>query len=250
MEQLKIDLDTAGKQKDIAKLQKLELEMDHANLKTVGMYNRLVRSYLWSDSIELAEQVLLGFEERELVPTTRTFTYLIQAYLKKNQLDKAKDLFLKMKDLSLHHRLRNEFDCSIMMKYYKECGDSYALDFLWRDMMNHVDIVKPGVNTFTQYLEHVLEEEDRKLADISQLSQEFILTTQQQQQDLNLHQYVTWMKVVKTLDDTQKAESLLLLLIKKAPPKISWDIAKDAIKKILDSYLMKEQDLKTLQKMG
>lgn len=251
MEQLKIDLDAAGKQKDLARLQKLELEMDHANLTTVAMYNRLIRSYLWSDSIELAEQVLNGFKERELVPTTRSFTYLIQAYLKKDQVEEAKSLVIKMQEFSLHHKLRNEFDCNIMMKYYMASGDSYALDFLWRDVMLHIDTIKPGNGLFTLYLEHLLEKSELK--SVSQLTQEFVLN-QQSQQHLTHHQYMTWIKAVNLLTethqqqklDTQKAEQLLLVLIKKAPAKLSWDIAKSSIEKIVTSYLKKEQDLKAL----
>ncbi|CAO3657650.1 unnamed protein product [Mucor hiemalis] len=250
-----------GKQKDTAKLQKLELEMDHANLKTVAMYNRLIRSYIWSDSLQLAEQVLLGFEERELVPTTRTYTYLIQAHLKRDQLDNAKTLVTQMQHLSLHHKLRNDFDCNVMLKYYKACGDTHALDFLWRDIALHMDIIKPGIGSFTLYMEHLLDKEELK--PISQVTHEFLLNHHQnQQQGLLLHQYVTWMKTVNLLakanikKDTQKAERLLLLLIKRAPPKVSWDMAKDAIEQIAASYLKEEQDLKTLafyyklQKMG
>lgn len=261
MEQLKLDLDAAGKQKDTAKLQKLEIEMDHANLKTVTMYNRLIRAYIWSDSLHLAEQVLLGFEERELVPSTRTYTYLIQAHLKRDQLDQAKTLVTQMQHLSLHHRLRNDFDCNIMLKYYKACGDTHALDFLWRDMALHIDTVKPGIGSFTVYMEHLLDKQDLK--PISQLTHEFLSShNQNQQPSLLLHQYVTWMKAVNLLakanvkSDTQKAERLLLLLIKRAPAKVSWDIAKDAVQVIAASYLKEEQDLKTLafyyklQKMG
>ena len=247
LDQLKLDLDAAGKNKEIHKIQALEMEMDHAGLTVVAMYNRLIRAYLWSDSLTLAEQVLAGFEQRGLVPTSRTYTYLIQAHLKKDQLENAKSLVKRMQHLSLHNRLRNDFDCSIMLKYYKACGNSYAIDYLWRDMLLHVDSVKPGIVSFTTYLEHLLERDDIK--SVAQLAHDYLLH-QTGQQHLQLHPYVTWMKAVNLLvttdNYTQHAEQLLLVLIKRAPAKTSWDIAKHAISKITASYLNEEQDLKTL----
>jgi pentatricopeptide repeat protein len=249
LEQLKIDLDTAGKAKDLDKLHQLELEMDKADLMTVTMYNRLIRAYLWSNSLELAEIVLNKFDERGLVATARSYTYLIQAHLKKDQIDEAKHLVDQMQHLSLL-RLRNSFDCSVMLKFYQACGNAHAIEYLWRDMMVHVDIVKPGPGLFTQYLEYLLLlPKDSK--SISQTTQEFLLH-QQQQQQLNLHQYITWIKAVKVLaasslkEDTQKAEHLLFYLIKRAPPKTSWDKAKGSIQQIVSSYLSEGQDLKAL----
>jgi pentatricopeptide repeat protein len=249
LEQLKIDLDTAGKAKDLDKLQQLELEMDKADLMTVAMYNRLIRAYLWSNALELAEDVLNKFDQRGLVATTRSYTYLIQAHLKRDQIEEAKNLVEQMQHLSLL-RLRNSFDCSVLLKFYQACGNSHAIEYLWRDMMVHVDIVKPGLGLFTQYLEYLLKE-DHDIKTISQTTREFLLH-QQQQQQLNLHQYMTWIKAVKVLadsslkEDTQKAEHLLFYLIKKAPPKTSWDKAKGSIQQIVSSYLREGQDLKAL----
>lgn len=245
IEQLKIDLDAAGKQKDIQKLQQLELEMDNADLKTVTVYNRLIRSYLWSNSLDLAHQVLIGFDQRGLVPTTRSFTYLIQAYLKNDQLNQAKALVEEMKQLSIL-RLRNDFDYSIILKYYKACGDTHAIDFLWRDVILHIDTIKPSNLLFISYLEHLLSKHEIK--PISQLAQEYL--THPPQAPLQIHQYITWMKAVtllaKNKQDIYKAERLLLYLIKRAPPKTSWDKAKGAIGTIVSSYLNEDQELKAL----
>lgn len=246
IEQLKLDLDAAGRQKDIERLNALELEMNHADLKTVTMYNRLIRAYLWSDSLESAQHVLSSFEQGGMVPTTRTFTYLIQAYLKQNELQAAKRLVEQMQHLSLL-RLRNNFDCSIMLKYYQAAGDTHAIEYLWRDMMLHADVIKPGPGLFTQYLEYLQSKKD--IDTITQLAHDFLIQ-QHSQQSLNLHQYVTWMKAVKllatTTTNTQKAEHLLFHLIKNAPPKISWEKAKDAMQQIVTSYLAQEQELKAV----
>lgn len=249
IEQLKLDLDLAGKQKDINRLHELELEMNRADLKTVTMYNRLIRAYIWSDSLDSAQHVLDAFEKQGgMVATTRTYTYLIQAYLKQNQLQQAKQLVEQMQQLSLL-KLRNNFDCSIMLKYYQASGNTHAIEYLWRDMMLHADVIKPGPGLFTQYLEYLLARKD--VDTISQTAQEFLIQ-QQTHQALNLHQYITWVKAVKLLattnkkQDTQKAEHLLFYLIKRAPPKISWDKAKDSMQQIVTSYLAQEQELKAL----
>ncbi|KAG2199156.1 hypothetical protein INT47_009895 [Mucor saturninus] len=245
IEQLKIDLDTAGKQKDVKKLQQLEAEMDNADLKTVTIYNRLIRSYLWSNSVDLAHQVLIGFDQRGLVPTARSYIYLVQAYLKADQLSHAKALVEEMKQSSLL-KLRNDFDYNIILNFYKASGDTHAIDFLWRDVVLHIDTIKPSNSLYISYLEHLLSKQEIK--PISQLAQEYL--THSPQASLQLHQYITWMKAVtllaKNKQDTYKSERLLLHLIKKAPPKTSWDKAKSGISTIVTSYLNEDQELKAL----
>ncbi|KAI7883391.1 uncharacterized protein EV154DRAFT_31231 [Mucor mucedo] len=245
IEQLKIDLDTAGKQKDVKKLQQLEAEMDDADLKTVTIYNRLIRSYLWSNSVDLAHQVLIGFDQRGLVPTARSYIYLVQAYLKTDQLSHAKALVEEMKQSSLL-KLRNDFDYNIILNFYKASGDTHAIDFLWRDVVLHIDTIKPSNSLYISYLEHLLSKQEIK--PISQLAQEYL--THSPQASLQLHQYITWMKAVtllaKNKQDTYKSERLLLHLIKKAPPKTSWDKAKSGISTIVTSYLNEDQELKAL----
>lgn len=245
IEQLKIDLDTAGKAKDVKKLQQLEAEMDNADLKTVTIYNRLIRSYLWSNSVDLAHQVLTGFDQRGLVPTTRSYIYLVQAYLKTDQLSKAKALVEEMKQASLL-KLKNDFDYNIILNYYKVSGDTHAIDFLWRDVVLHIDTIKPSNSLYISYLEHLLLKQEIK--PVSQLAQQYL--THSPQAPLQLHQYITWMKAVtllaKNKQDTYKAERLLLHLIKKAPPKTSWDKAKSGISTIVMSYLNEDQELKAL----
>ncbi|KAI8077381.1 uncharacterized protein B0P05DRAFT_511408 [Gilbertella persicaria] len=248
LEQLKTELDEAGKQKDVNALQQLQLEMDNADLTAIAIYNRLIRAYLWCDELTLAQDVLSKFEERGLVPTVRTFTYLIQAHLKKDQLEEAKRLVEEMHRLSLS-RLRNNFDCSIMLKFYQACGDSHAIEYLWRDMMAHADAVKPGFGLFTQYVEYLISKKDLRL--IAKTSQEFLAHHHQpSEQQLLPHQYMTWVKSINLLvnnkANTQTADQLLFFLIKKAPPKMPWDKVKDAIECIVKSYLNEEQELKAL----
>lgn len=243
IEQLKVDIDTAGKQKNITKLQQYESEMDLANLNLVTMYNRLIRAYLWNDSLEHAEQVLQALQNRGLIPTTRSFTYLIQAHVKKDQLPQAKSLVQQMKHLSLD-KLRNEFDYLVMFKYHRVAGDSHAIDFLWRELILHADTNKPSNALYYSYLKHLLSK-PQDIKPILQLSQYY---TTHGHQPLNSHHYQTWLKATKLLADlaTHKAEHLLIHIIKMAPPKAGWDKAKDSISSIITSYINKDKELKAL----
>ncbi|KAI8640274.1 hypothetical protein BD408DRAFT_420036 [Parasitella parasitica] len=248
IEQLKVDLDAAGQQKNLQRLHELELEMTRADLRTVAIYNRLIRAYIWSDALDSAQHVLDAIQHNGMVPTTRSYTYLIQAYLKQNQLQQAKPLVEQMQHLSLL-KLRNQFDCSVMLKYYQAASDTHAVEFVWRDMMLHADTLKPGPGLFTQYLEYLLGKKNTSV--ISQITQDFQRLLQTQQA-LNSHQYLTWIKAVKVLaatskkQDTQKAEHLLFFLLKRAPSKTPWDMAKNAIQHILATYLAQDQELKAL----
>ncbi|CEP06823.1 hypothetical protein [Parasitella parasitica] len=251
IEQLKIDLDSAGQQKDVQRLHELELEMNRSDLKTVTIYNRLIRAYLWSDALNSAQQVLDAMESNGMIPTTRTYTYLIQAYLKQTQLQQAKQLVEQMQKLSLL-KLRNQFDYGIMLKYYRAVGDTHAIECVWREMMLHADTLKPGPGLFTQYLEYLFCKKD--MGAISQLSQDFMaqqLRTHHQAV-LNPHQFITWLKAVKLLantskkHDTQQAEHLLFFVMRMTPPKTLWNKTKTAIQRIVTSYLTQEQELKAL----
>lgn len=242
LEQFTKAIDAAGK--DVTKLQQIEKEMYLEHIKTATLYNRLIRSYIASDALSLAESLVEKLDSRGIFATTRTFTYLIQAYLKQGDLDKAKVAVGQMKDLNLL-RLRHGFDCSVMLKFYEACGDSHAIEFLWRDVMLHANTIRPGLGLYTQYLEHLLAHQHPLKA----LVKEYL--GRQDKSSFNQHQYTIWMNAVKRLlstDDLQEAEHLLLHLIKSAPSKlvVSDQNVKKCIQSILSHYLKHGQDLKSL----
>ncbi|KAI9482710.1 MAG: hypothetical protein EXX96DRAFT_555370 [Benjaminiella poitrasii] len=252
MEQLRLDLDEAGQQKDIKQLKELQFEMDKNEFMTVAMYNRLIRAYIWSDTLELAQAVLRNkLRERGLLPTTRTFIYLIQAHLKKDQLREAKDLVEQMKQLSLLTTLRTSFDCNVMMSYYQVCGNTDAIEDLWSDIMKHADTIKPGPSLFVHYVDYLLStrQQDRVIVQTART----FLSRQQDDVHLNLHQYMTWIKAIhiltntKDTSDTQVAENLLFYLIKNtSSSKSVWEKASEAIEDITNAYLKEDQELKII----
>ncbi|KAI7906190.1 uncharacterized protein BX663DRAFT_483815 [Cokeromyces recurvatus] len=254
MEQLKADLDSAGKQKDIERLQKLQLKMSKDGSIKVTIYNRLIRAYIWCDAVELAHGVLNQIKEHGLLPTTRTFIYLIQGYLKNDELNIAKELVKQMSQLSLL-TLRTSFDCNVMMSYYQKCHDAPAIENLWHDIISNMDLIKPGPSLFIHYLSCLFSS-----TSISDLQQNSVCQTirhflsHQQDIHLNLHQYMTCIKAIRVLtstndkSDTQTAETLLFYLIKNMPTSkvVTWEKTGEAIQQIINSYLKEEQDLKII----
>lgn len=242
LEQFTRAIDAAGK--DIQQLQQIEKEMYLEHVKTTTLYNRLVRSYIASDALSLAENVVEKFDSRGILATTRTFIYLIQAHLKQEQLDKADDLVEQMKSLNLL-KLRHAFDCSIMLKFYEASGNSRASEFLWRDIMLHVKTIRPGLGLYTQYLEHLLSHQQP----LKSFVKDYL--SRQDTTEFSHHQYTIWMSAAKQLlstGDLQEAEHLLLHLIKNAQLKsYRWNqSAKDCMDGILTHYLKHGQDLKSL----
>ncbi|KAI8140546.1 hypothetical protein BJV82DRAFT_623025 [Fennellomyces sp. T-0311] len=156
----KVSLDQAN---DEATLDQLWRELDQVELSSVALYNRLIRSYIRSGSLSKAEHV---FQDLKLMPTTRTFTYLIQAHVKANAMDKAKAYVEKMQYLDL--RLRTAFDCNVMLKYYVEANAAHAVDILWRHIEQHIDTIKPGWAIYTLYMEWLLKSKDKALAQVLQ----------------------------------------------------------------------------------
>ncbi|KAI8885230.1 hypothetical protein K501DRAFT_281835 [Backusella circina FSU 941] len=253
---IKTELDNAGKHKDIKKLQQLHTEMDNNQLKVVTIYNRLVRAYIASNALELAQDTLLKLEARGLMPTTRTFTYIIQANVKAGQLETARQYLQQMHDLSLD-KLRTGFDCNVVMEFYEACGDHHAIEFLWRDIMQHVDVIKPGLTLYTHYLKCLLHKstqlkEEKKEEGLAQLAKDMMQRGQAFQ--FNTHQYTYWIHSASLLtqENTVTAENLLLYLLPKLPTlpsnnnNHSWIAEKSIIHHIIDAYIQQEQELKAL----
>lgn len=244
LEEFKQAIDSAGK--NIERLQQIENEMYTEQVKTTSMYNRLIRAYIASDALPLAEKVIHKFDSRGIFATTRTFTYMIQAYMKQGNLDKAKDLVEQMKSLSLL-KLRYGFDCSVLLNFYIASGDSHALEFLWRDIMLHADTIKPGVGLYTQYLEYLISDKCHHTS-LQEFVKEYL--SRNDQASLNAQQYTVWIeavqKMLSSLRDLTVTEHLLLHLIKHAPAKANMDSTRDIMQKMLVHYIDGGQDLKAL----
>ena len=147
--QLKQSLDTTT---DKTALLQLEQELDQYQLNSVALYNRLIRSYIRAGYLDQAEKVFKDL--KHMMPTARTFTYLIQANVKMGHMDKAKEYVEKMQYLDL--RLRTAFDCQVVLKYYVQADGAHAVDILWRHIAQHADTIRPGWSLYTLYMEWLL----------------------------------------------------------------------------------------------
>jgi pentatricopeptide repeat protein len=261
--ELKAELDAAGKNKHVEKLQELQAEMDSNQLKVVTMYNRLIRAYLTSNEVDLAHGVLLKLEARGLLPTTRTYTYMIQANVKCGNLEAARQLIQQMQDLSLM-KLRTGFDCNVIMEFYEACGDHHAIEFLWRDIMQHVDAIKPGLTLYTHYLKCLLHSKTNMPQQVQDEKEGLVQLAKDMMQrghafQFNTSQYTHWIHAVPLLtqENTLTAENLLLYLLPKLPLQPnnsgdttthhhSWIAEKGIIHHIIDAYIKQDQELKAL----
>ncbi|CAO3594208.1 unnamed protein product [Absidia cylindrospora] len=233
--QLKQDLDTAGKAKDLIQLETLWHQLQKAGQQIpTTMYNRLIRGFLSCPTMQglaMAKQVVDSMETQQYrLPTTRTCTYMIQAYLKRQlPLEEARPYVTMLQHYSLN-KLRTPFDCSVMLRYYVECGNAHAIDFLWRDTMRYIDVIQPGPALYTQYVEWLLSSEAslELVADAARsLVQRFERpSSDSAANDITTHtswpdyQVATWLNVVRLLAHSNgspsyctDAEKLMLCLV-------------------------------------
>ncbi|KAI9314781.1 hypothetical protein BX666DRAFT_1963504 [Dichotomocladium elegans] len=144
---------------DKTELERLWREMQDGHINSMGLYNRLIRALIRADALPSAVEV---FRQLTLMPTTRTFTYLIDAHLKIGRLDKAEWYVDRMRYLNLN--ARTAFDCSILLRYYIQANERHAVDHLWHDVMQHKDTIKPGWLLYTLYIEWLLRQDNQKNA--------------------------------------------------------------------------------------
>ncbi|CAO3612241.1 unnamed protein product [Cunninghamella blakesleeana] len=283
LDQYKKDIESAGKLKDTKTLNHIWLDMKKVGSQIpITMYNRLIRAFLncheqqedINNKLFKKEEEMEGFlkakeiiqviiQDQHRLPTTRTLIYMIQGYLKRNQLEEAKHYVNLLHHYSLDKKLKSSFDCSIMMKYYIQSGDTHAADFLWRDIKKYVDIIQPGPNLFTIYAESLLSSypylSQEMIADVSRSFVHHFHPSTSTSSTINHHQLFVWLKVVQSLVHSNHendfyytdAESLLLCLINisSSNHSLSPSIQKQGIQVIQDLfhiYLEQSQDVKVL----
>ncbi|KAJ8661454.1 hypothetical protein O0I10_002720 [Lichtheimia ornata] len=133
----------------VSELESLWREMNKGQVSSVAMYNRLIRAFIRCDALSTAEKV---FQQLKLMPTTRTFTYLIDAHVKAGNVDKARMYVERMQYLD-QVRPRHPFDYSVMLRYYIQAEEPHAVDLLWNDLQHHVDTIKPGWSLYAYYMD-------------------------------------------------------------------------------------------------
>ncbi|KAL0090427.1 hypothetical protein J3Q64DRAFT_1729799 [Phycomyces blakesleeanus] len=251
MQEIPHAIDLAGKIQDTTQLEAIQREMEEAEISTVTLYNRLIRGFIQSNAIELADNVFERLQSNHLLPTTRTMTYLIRAHVKKNNLEKARLYVEKMQHLSLN-KLRTAFDYSVMLEYSIINGDSHAVDFLWRDILKYAEIVKPGMGLYTQHLDYLTfrPELHSNLAEVAEemLRRGVASPTSFQ---WNPHAGQILSKTVFTLAQNPEyattSSQLLIFLIKASPhPWQPLSPLDQSINLIINAFLKRGQDLKAL----
>lgn len=133
----------------VSELEQLWREMNKGQVSSVAMYNRLIRAFIRRDALSTAEKV---FQQLKLMPTTRTFTYLIDAHVKAGNMKKARMYVERMQFLD-QTRSRHAFDYSVMLRYYIQANEPHAVDLLWNDIQQHVDTIKPGWSLYAYYMD-------------------------------------------------------------------------------------------------
>ncbi|KAI8061776.1 hypothetical protein BC940DRAFT_309715 [Gongronella butleri] len=152
------DIDDAGRTNDTTKLDALWVEIQQAGQQVpTTMYNRLLRAYLQDKDLERgilrAESVIKTMlDNQKRLPTTRTCTYMMQAYLRRQKMGDARRYATMMQQFSLT-KLRTSFDCGIMLQFLAQSGDAHAIDILWQGVLRHKDMIQPTPALYTTYVE-------------------------------------------------------------------------------------------------
>ncbi|KAI9250555.1 hypothetical protein BDA99DRAFT_210393 [Phascolomyces articulosus] len=235
LDNLKQSLDTAT---DKATLHRLKQELDQYQLNSVALYNRLIRSYIRAGFLDQAEQVFANL--RHLMPTTRTFTYLIQANVKAGHMEKAKTYVEKMQYLDL--RLRTAFDCQVMLKYHVQADQAHAVDILWRHIVQHVDTIKPGWSLYTMYMERILAQQQHSTTAIANLANVVQGAVQLLEHKPTAHQARIVTQAAEALSTSHPViADRAMLLVARTTPKL---VRKEVVDPILNTYLNNGQILK------
>ncbi|ORX49196.1 hypothetical protein DM01DRAFT_1338379 [Hesseltinella vesiculosa] len=242
-----------------------------------AMYNRLIRAYLHcqapdgTDTLTKADDVIQAMlQQQNRLPTTRTFTYMIQAAIKHHHLDQAQRYFTMLQHYSLD-KFKTAFDCSVMMDYFIAIGNVHALDILWQDILRHKDVIQPPASLYTRYVDWLMLGSSTS-SNIPSLhlspplfTDRLVSTTRsllelkkpQKSSAWTQHRVSVWLKVAQELTSSDVpqgcmlAEQLLLhlehVVDEPTPHPSNTRQGTEAIQHLLYTYLMQAQDFKMVE---
>lgn len=193
-------------------LKPLITELDRSNAP-IKYYNYLIRAYIRLKDIKGAEYVLKALPIG-LLPSARTFTLLIQEYLS-TDLDRAYEYMKQMQDMSC--KLHKSFDYIVVMRLHIRRDDPLAVDFAWKDMLQHKETVKPTMQLYTTYLGYLGSKKKYEIA--SEVVQDLVAysrTNDGLQKTLSAVQCKTLISVANKLalhDQPQSASALVRFLL-------------------------------------
>jgi pentatricopeptide repeat protein len=193
-------------------LKHLLSELDRANAP-IKYYNYLIRAYIRLKDTFGAESVLNNLPIGVL-PSARTFTLLIQEYLS-TDLDRAYNYLKQMQDMSC--KLHRSFDYIVVLRLHIRRDDPVAVDFAWKDMLQHKDSVNPTMQLYTTYLGYLGSK--KKYEKASEVVQDLVAYSRLNdslQKSLSSLQYKTIVSMTNQLalnDQPQSAKMLVKFLL-------------------------------------
>ncbi|KAI9279057.1 hypothetical protein BC943DRAFT_332104 [Umbelopsis sp. AD052] len=205
-------IDVAVAAKKPQDLKPLISELDRSNAP-IKFYNYLIRSYIRLKDIKGAEYVLKNLPIG-LLPSARTFTLLIQEYLS-TDLDRAYEYMKQMQDMSC--KLHKSFDYIVVMRLHIRRDDPLAVDFAWKDMLQHKETVKPTMQLYTTYLGYLgSKKKYEKASEVIQDLVAYSRTNDGLQKTLTAVQCKTLISITNQLalhDQPQSASKLVKFLL-------------------------------------
>lgn len=205
-------IDAAVAAKKPHDLKHLLSELDRANAP-IKYYNYLIRAYIRLKDTFGAESVLINLPIGVL-PSARTFTLLIQEYLS-TDLDRAYNFLKQMQDMSC--KLHRSFDYIVVLRLHIRRDDPVAVDFAWKDMLQHKDAVNPTMQLYTTYLGYLGSK--KKYEKASEVVQDLVSYSGRNdslQKSLSPLQYKTIVSMTNQLalnDQPQSARMLVKFLL-------------------------------------
>lgn len=249
LEQLKSIQDAitdATNAKDVARLTQLENDIEKDQVTHIPTLNRLIRGYLHNGAVDKAEGVLQHLiHERRLMPSMRTYTYLIQAHLQHGQPERAGEY------VDMAHKLllkpRSGFDCGVLLQYYHTSDKPLAADALWRHINQHLKTHGLGYAFYTRYMDWLMQQQDKD-AILEQVARHFIAHPAPSTHGVKYaSQSTVLQRAARVLvqRDVRIAEALFWRsLSSNANPKIV--ISRDTVEAIFEEYFRQDKDLRVL----
>ncbi|KAI8575398.1 hypothetical protein K450DRAFT_262044 [Umbelopsis ramanniana AG] len=205
-------IDAAVAAKKPQELKPLISELDRSNAP-IKYYNYLMRAYIRLKDLKGAEYVLKNLPIG-LLPSARTFTLLIQEYLS-TDLDRAYEYMKQMQDMSC--KLHKSFDYIVVMRLHIRRDDPLAVDFAWKDMLQHKETVKPTMQLYTTYLGYLgSKKKYEKASEVIQDLVAYSRTNDGLQKTLSALQCKTLISITNQLalhDQPQSASKLVKFLL-------------------------------------
>ncbi|ORY97571.1 hypothetical protein BCR43DRAFT_513957 [Syncephalastrum racemosum] len=237
-------INDATNAKDVARLTQLENTIVKDQVTHVPTLNRLIRGYVHNGAVDKAEGVLQHLiHERRLMPSTRTYTYLIQAHLQQGHPERAGEYVDMMHKLLL--KPRSGFDCGVLLQFYHSRDKPLAADALWRHINQHLKNHALGYAFYTRYMDWLMQQQDKEVI-LEQVARHLLAhPTPTAHGVKSPYQSTVFQNAARILvkRDVRVAEALFWRSIQ---PNNKTPISRDALEAIFEEYFRQDKDLRVL----